>query len=302
MLELSLESWKLVAWNGVSMRVPPQWEVSSLGTSYLQLEDEIGPVLELKWEQLKSFFSHKAQLKKLARISSSTPNVDFEVTSLPEGWRQALRGFEAQSFKWQEHELSGQGVILHCRRCGKATLLQFFQKRGRDEAHVPLGILHTLQDHRDDGMVVWSLFGLQAITAQRFGLVRHRFHPGHYQLEFQDGKEQISLSRWGPADVLLKGGDLLEWFEKTCGEFYGSNAAVIERHSYNGNRALQGKSQRLDTFASRLWARITRKLPHVWIRVWHLAPHNQILGVVARGLKGLDETMLEEICTNYEMA
>ena len=140
------------------------------------------------------------------------------------------------------------------------------------------------------------------MTAKRFGLVRHRFHPGHYQLEFQCGNEQISLSRWGPADVLLKGGDLLEWFENACGEFHKSNSAVIERHRYNGNSALQGQSQRLDTPASRLWARVTRKLPHVWIRVWHLAPNNQILGVVARGLKGLDETVLEEICRNYEMA
>ena len=41
-----LESWKTVAWNGLSLRVPPQWEVSTLATSYLQLDDEVGPVLE----------------------------------------------------------------------------------------------------------------------------------------------------------------------------------------------------------------------------------------------------------------
>ena len=304
MAELSLESWKLVAWNGISVRVPPQWEVGSLGTSYLQLEDEIGPVLELKWQQLKSSFSHKTQLKKLARISSSTPHTDFEVTSLPEKWQQALGGFEAQHFKWRGRELSGQGVVLYCGSCGKATLLQFFQKRGRDETNRSLGpgVLQTFRDHREDGMVVWSLFGLQAVTAQRFVLVRHRFQPGNYQLEFQCGKEHVSLNRWGPADVLLKGRDLLDWFEKTCGEFRKSNSAVIKRHSYDGNPALQGQSQRLDTPALRLWARITRKLPHVWVRVWHLVPHNQILGVVARGLKELDQTMLEEICTNYEMA
>ena len=42
-----------MAWNGISMRVPSQWEVSFLAKSYLQLDDGMGPVLELKWQQVK---------------------------------------------------------------------------------------------------------------------------------------------------------------------------------------------------------------------------------------------------------
>lgn len=301
MADFSPRLWKLVAWNGVSMRVPAQWEVGSLGTSYLQLEDEMGPVLELKWQQLKRFFSHKAHLKKLARLSSSTPGLDFEVTHLPDEWQHPLRHFEARSFKWQGQEVSGKGAILYCSNCAKATLLQFYQKGGRDDSLVPVEVLQTFRDHSEDGMVIWALFGLRALTPQRFGLVRFRFHPGHYQLEFKCRQEHITLSRWGPADVLLKEGDLLDWFGKNCGEFDRSNMALLRKFSYNGNPAIRGQSQRLDTTATRIWAKITRKLPHVWVRVWHLSSQNQILGVVARGLKGLDESMLEEICTNYEM-
>lgn len=301
MADLRPELWKLVAWNGISLRVPPHWEVGSLGTSYLQLEDETGPVLELKWQQLKRFFSHKAHLKKLARLSSSTPGLDFEVTNLPEEWQHPLRNFEARSFKWQGQEVSGKGAILYCDNCGKASLLQFFQKEGRDDSLVPVEVLQTFRDHSEDGMVTWALFGLRVLTPQRFGLVRYRFHPGHYQLELQWGQEHITLSRWGPADVLLKNGDLLDWFSKSCGEVDGSNVPLLRKFRYKGNPAIRGQSQRLDTTATRIWAKIAKRLPHVWIRAWHLSSDNQILGVVARGLKGLDESMLEEICTNYEM-
>ena len=68
------------------------------------------------------------------------------------------------------------------------------------------------------------------------------------------------------------------------------------------NQALQGQSQSVDSFAGRLWGRMTRKLPHFWVRIWHLDTHNQILGVGARGLRPLNESLLEEICLNYEMA
>lgn len=301
MADSSPELRKLVAWNGVSMHVPAQWEVGLLGTSYLQLEDETGPVLELKWQQLKRFFSHKAHLKKLARLSSSTPGLDFEVTHLPDEWQHPLRNYEAQSFKWQGQEVSGKGAVLYCSNCRKASLLQFYQKGGRDDSLVPVEVLQTFRDHGKDGMVIWALFGLRALTPQRFGLVRYRFQPGHYQLELQWGQEHITLSRWGPADVLLKNGDLLNWFNKSCGEFERSNVALLTKFSYHGNPAIRGQSQRSDTTAARIWAKVTRKLPHVWVRVWHLSSHNQILGVVARGQKALDESMLEEICTNYEM-
>ena len=301
MADFSPELWKFVAWNGVSMRVPAQWEVGSLGTSYLQMVDDMGPVLELKWKQLKRFFSHEAHLKKLARLSSSTPGLEFEVTDLPDEWQHPLRNFEARSFKWQGQEVSGRGAILYCSNCRKASLLQFYLKGDRGDSMVPLKVLQTFQDHSENDMVIWSLFGLRALTPQRFGLAGYRFQPGHYQLEFQCGQEHITLSRWGPADVLLKNGDLLDWYSKICGEFDRSNAALLRESSYHGNPAIRGQSQRLDTTATRIWAKFARRLPHVWVRIWHLSSHNQILGVMARGRKGLDEGMLEEICTHYEM-
>jgi len=298
----SLDSWKTVAWNGISIRVPSQWEVSSLAKSYLQLDDGMGPVLELKWQQVKGVFSHQDHLKKLARHSRSVPGLHFQHTSLPEEWRQVLGHFETQCFQWQGGEIQGKGVVLYCPASKQASLLQFYQQKGVDGSEVHLGVLDSFRDLCEQDMVRWSLFGLDALVPKSFHLVRYRFEPGHYQLEFKDGQERIDLWRWGPADLLLSKKDLRRWFEKRCRELDWCRSTDIRDDNYHGRPALSGKSLGSHSLAARLWARMSRKFPNVWIRIWHLSSQNQILGVAARSLKSLDEHMLEKICRNYDMA
>ena len=297
-----LDGWKTVAWNGISMRVPSLWEVSFLAKSYLQLDDGMGPVLELKWQQVKGVFSHQDHLQKLARHSRSVTGLSFQQTSLPEEWRQALRHFETQCFEWQGGEIKGKGVVLYCPASQQASLLQFYQQRGVDGSEVHLGVLDSFRDRCEQGMLRWSLFGLNALMPKSFELVRYRFEPGHYQLEFKDPQKCVDLNRWGPADLLLRKSDLRHWFEKRCKELDWCRVASIREQNYQGRPALHGKNRGSDTPAVRLWARISRKLPNVWVRIWHLSSQNQILGVAARGLKSLDEPLLEEICKNYDMA
>ena len=298
----NLESWQTVAWNGISMRVPSQWEVSSLTKSYLQLDDGIGPVLELKWQQVKGVFSHQNHLKKLARHSRSVPELNFQQTSLPEEWRQALRHFDTQYFEWQGGEVNGRGVVLYCPASKQASLLQFYQQQGFKGSEVQLGVLDSFRDQCGQDMVRWSLFGLSALMPKSFELIRYRFEPGRYQLEFKGHQERLELNRWGPADLLMKKSDLRHWFEKRCKELDWCRSAGILESNYDGRPALYGKSRGSNSLPVRLWARISRKLPQVWLRIWHLSSRNQILGVAARGLKPLDEYLLEEICRNYDMA
>jgi hypothetical protein len=114
--------------------------------------------------------------------------------------------------------------------------------------------------------------------------------------------EHLYLSRWAPADLLLKEGGLLHWFEKSCGELELCKSTRIRQQIYQGHSALYGQRKGPDSTAKKLWARMTKRPPNSWVRIWHLAARNQILGVASRGLNPLDEYMLEEICRNYDMA
>ena len=298
----NLDGWKTVAWNGISLRVPPQWEVSSLTKSYLQMDDGLGPVLELKWQQVRGVFSHQDHLKKLARHSKSVAGLRFQQTSLPEEWRQALRHFETKCFEWHGGGINGKGVVLYCPSSQQASLLQFYQQGDLVSPEVHLGVLDSFRDQCEQDMVRWSLFGLSALVPKSFELVTYRFEPGRYQLEFKDRQQCVELKRWGPADLLLRDTDLLHWFEKSRRELDCCRLTGIREDNYQGRPALYGKSGGWDSPAARFWARISRRLPYVWIRIWHLSSQNQILGVVARSLKSLDEQLLEKICRNYDMA
>jgi len=43
------DHWKEIAWNGVRFKTPAEWEIAQIGPRHLILENEMGPVMEVKW-------------------------------------------------------------------------------------------------------------------------------------------------------------------------------------------------------------------------------------------------------------
>jgi hypothetical protein len=295
------KSWKMLAWNGIRLHIPSEWQVNSVASKYLQVEDGTGPTLELKWQRLKGRVSLKTHLRKLSRLSQAASGVDFQRRPMPEEWRDALTGFEAEAFAWYGVDFRGEGAVLYCKVCRTATLLQFYHKSGQDESSTPLQVLNSFRDHSEDGQVNWDIFGLRAKVPERFVLLSHRLHPGYYVLSFQCGQERLSFKRWGPADVLFRNKELKDWAQERCAELGWDESASLQPCDYHGRPALCGQRLGSNTVVARLWARVTRKRPFGWIRIWHLPTRNQVLGIDAHGLMPLDDGLLEEICSNYEM-
>ena len=295
------KTWKLLAWNGIRLSVPADWEVTSLASSYLLLDDSVSPVLELKWQQVKGRFSHEANLRRLARSSRVASKVSLQKKSVPESWRWALEGFEAQAFSWEGSAIQGEGAVIYCPTCQTATLVQFYHTSGRIGSLVSGQVLHSFRDHGEDGWIAWSLFGIRALVPQRFGLAHHSFHPGHYQLGFKCRRGRLELNRWGPADVLLKQGGLQEWYTKRTGGGRHADSLGLKADEYDGEPALKGKSKGPSSSLGRFWNQLVGKHSYDWIRIWHVRKMNQILGVEASDSRQLDVSLLEEICHNYEM-
>ena len=295
------KSWKPLAWNGVCLRVPPNWEVSSLAPRHLQVDDGEGPVLELKWRRLEGRFSHEVHLKRLARFSGPVARLTFEEKPLAEEWRQALHGFDVRGFAWQTSDIGGEGAIIFCPRCHTATLIQFYQRPGRDHMPLAVEILRSFRDHSENGLISWTLFGISAQIPERFQLVGRHFYPGHYELRFADRREELRLSRWSPADVLLREDDLRSWFTKVFKRVQPENLSSVRPLEFRGNPALEWRSRPAVGPAKRLWARVTGRKSHLWIRIWHLTNQNQIIGVEASSLQPIDEAFFQEICDNYEV-
>ena len=285
-------NWKQIAWNGICFKIPDSWEIGRIGARHLILEDGSEPALEIKWGSVKGKFSHSAHLKRLGALQTGRVKKTFKEWILPPEWDQALTDFHTVGFAWQAETKAGRGVILYCPSCRNATLIQFFQPKSDGAEKIFPEVLRAFQDHREDGLVDWSVFDIRAVMPANFKLVQHRFEAGKYRLTFAHGAQKICLYRWAPASVLLEARNLRQ-FGETITDFCAGDPAPI----------VIGGLQMLEWNSSPRFKRLSRFKPKPsfhGLRLWHLEENNRILGVKVQGKRAFDTPLLNRICAGYE--
>lgn len=287
--------WKEIAWCGVRFKTPADWQLSQIGIRYLALEDELGPVMEIKWAPVKGKFSKKAHLKRLASLQKKQVRKSIQPKPVSAAWESVLADFETSEFSWQANAIHGRGLILFCPTCRNATLIQFFQQQAEKADSVAAEVLNTFRDHRADGQVLWAAYDIRALVPEAFQLKRYRFEAGQYELDFANGSEHIILQRWAPASVLLRKQDLVQ-FAKTVadlGKTEPVSGSIAGCETVEWSVSPAGGWQR--------WlSRFKHKASYHWLGLWHLEAKNRIMGVRAEGKKPLDTELLDRIFSHYE--
>lgn len=290
-----MAQWKEIAWCGVRFKTPADWHLSQIGIRYLALEDELGPVMEIKWAPVKGQFSKKTHLKRLASLQKKQVRKSIQPRPVSAAWESVLTDFETSEFSWQANAIHGRGLILFCPTCRNATLIQFFQQQLEKDDPVAAEVLNTFRDHRSDGQVLWAAYDIRALVPEAFQLKRYRFEAGQYELDFANGSEHIILHRWAPASVLLRKQDLVQ-FAKTVA---GLGKAEPVTGSIAGCETVEWSVSPASAW-QRWLSRFKRKASYYWLGLWHLEAKNRILGIRAEGKKPLDPELLDRIFTHYE--
>lgn len=288
-------TWRQIAWNGIRFDTPALWEIEQIGAHHLILEDQTGPIMEVKWGKVKGTFSHRAHLKRLAALQSRRNQISVAEWILPPPWESALADFEAGGFLWQSPAASGRGAILFCPVCRTATLIQFFGDSSVDREKVFLKILRSLQDHSQDGWLPWSIFDIRATLPQSLQLQRFLFEAGKFELAFTAGRDHIYLHRWAPASALLAGRDLVA-FAGTIPEFARGTPQPI---TLNNCEAIAWEKRP----ANNWWRNLDRfkKTPSFYFFcMWYLEEQNRILGVRVEGKGPVDIQLARQIYAHYE--
>jgi hypothetical protein len=286
------KEWKQVAWNGISFDVPGSWEIAEIGVRHLILENDLGPAMEVKWGPVRGKFSHRAHLKRIGEFQTRQLKKTLNEWPLSSAWEEALSGFQTSGFSWHTNTKVGRGVILHCPVCRKSALIQFLQPKDTRSDEIPLRVLRTFQDHRDDHQTIWSVFDIRAVIPANFILASHRFEPGNFELAFEHGSRKVFLYRWAPASVLLAGQDLAQ-FAKSISDFYAGEPVSVDIGS--------GPAVELSLAPRFIWfSRFKAKPSFHWLGLWHLERKNRILGVKMQDKRAFDTRMLDKICANYE--
>ena len=290
-----MAQWKEIGWCGVRFKTPSDWHLSQIGIRHLALEDEFGPVMEIKWAPVKGKFSNKAHLKRLASLQKKQVRKSVVPKPVSAEWQSVLGDLQASEFSWQTDAIRGRGLILFCPACQNATLIQFFRQQAEKDDPTAAEVLKSFRDHRADGQVLWAAYDIRALVPEPFQLKRYRFEAGQYELDLANGSEHIILHRWAPASVLLRNRNLAQFAKTVAGlgktePVTGSNAGceTVEWSDSPANAWQQWLS------------RFKRKASYHWLGLWHLKSKNRILGVRAAGKKPLDPALLDKIFTHYE--
>ena len=191
----NINTWKETAWNGIQFKAPAGWDLSRIGARYLMLENEAGPVLELKWAAIKGAFSHPKHLRRLTKSFQRQSGIRIAEHHLPHGWKKKLKNYDVSGFLWTGKSMRGKGVILYCPDCKHATLIQFYDYPVCKPENVYLEILSTFRDHRLDNEAVWAVFDIRAVIPDTYVLKYHRFEPGRFELSFASDTQKLTLYR-----------------------------------------------------------------------------------------------------------
>lgn len=296
------ETWKEVGWNGIRFSVPSAWEAGRIGERYILLEHDGLPVLELKWNKIKGKFSSEKQLKRL-KSDYHKQQFAMEISPwfIPKDLQNVLKSHEINGFQWKGKLFAGKGLILFCKDCHCATLLQFYERRdaGKDRLNLIYKgkILSSFQDHSLNGTYLWSVFDIRTVLQEHFKLLGHSFSPGSFELEFDTGVCHVFFYRWSPASVILIENDLQAFAEKV----FPFKSCRLESKALGDYETIE-----IQSFPSiSLWKKWRQKLHKKpifkWARLWHISKANRILAVKAESDKPLDFELLKSICSEYDI-
>jgi hypothetical protein len=259
--------WKPLAWNGIRLEVPADWDPARIGRRFLLLEDADGPALALRWEPIAGRFDPEKTLQNLSRAVGTDAQLRSEAP--PPLWKKAVTSGkgpspEVSGFRWQD----GAGLLLYWSGIPIAALAGFYG----DPPPAAGPVLAAIRPVFDRPTLPYFLYDLHARVPADLNLDRFRFVPGAFELAFSGGGTRLRLYRWGPASMLV-GGDGLAAFARQRIPSVPANAAE-DGGTLQWETGLGGPLGKL----------VPGNRPRFEAgRVWRLPGPDRLLGVVAAG-------------------
>ncbi|GIV15570.1 MAG: hypothetical protein KatS3mg022_1005 [Armatimonadota bacterium] len=251
-------------------------------------------VAEVRWAQARKRVDVRKRLDdylNLVERQAKKRKVPFTGRIKPsEDWKDALE------FSYRA-DRKVRGFIRQCPQCRRVVIAQVSGDRDDAVVNVANQLLDTLRDHSEDGWWTWALLGLVVRLPEQFALVKSQVMSGYLMLQFRSRYTEVSIERWGLADVTLKRWTLAEWaLQATEWKRLKSQHTLSEVKQHP---AVQLVGRRL---APTVWLR--RRIERLLLRrpeeirgvVWHCEPGNRIYSVrVERGTEELLQQVVQSV-------
>jgi hypothetical protein len=284
---------KLLGWQGFSLRVPEDWDLTGFSGSYdegyLRIDDGEEQGLELKWatepkktkRPIDIEVRGESYLASLARVAKKKRLAfESELTPLPRGVQRDER--EGFGFKWTG-DRKAFGALWHCKETRRVVIAQVLGDRsGRKGLAGASEIILASVENRDAeaGWRLWSLYDLKIELPSRFQLASQQLMNVYLRISLADGTDRLSVEQWAVANVARKDAYLDAWLEVNArGELTQAHYRA-EESSVAGHAAV---AMRGGLAFGPAWVQASRELMSLRIpatrfsaRAWHCEPSNKI--------------------------
>lgn len=228
--------FKKVAWNGICLEVPGDWNIVTLGHDHFLMGKNNDPVLEITWTRKPLPGGLDSQMERFSVSVQKRLGITVRPLELPFIPQTPIPRTPDQTnclkmtmagFFWESASSRGRGALLMCSQCRIIAMLRFFSPCKNLSDSLMERIVLSFDDQCDKKRIDWNLFGLDLSIPEEFTLLNHRFRPGSFMITFKARAERLTVYSWGPASFLLPdGGPGAEPDTEPCAEF---NAGARDR-------------------------------------------------------------------------
>ncbi|SHO52468.1 hypothetical protein [Desulfopila aestuarii] len=287
-LSPTIDSRRLTGWNGLQFSNPVNWEVIVAGPRHLLVENDLNPLLEIRWEPDGKISVDQVIQATISRLADSKLSVLKLVP--PEPFRN-LNLPDLSGLTWHDNE-SLDALVWQCPVC-KTVLFLHLNSQQTNPATVA-SLLQSLRCHqKPEEDALWSIQDFRLILPPGYTYIDSTFSAGLSRLAFSGQDLRLDFCRLAPASARLAQSSLSELLKSMLGR---QEQEEILNHSN-----VMCEMQVNPTFARRLVAHLTRKSMYRWGRIWHDEHHNRLLSLIveSRHLIHLDEA--HHLANRYEI-
>ncbi len=221
MKRLRYDHWQDLAWYGVKLNIPDEWNpgqlVGDAGSGNVRLDDAQIVRAEIEWKEAGGDpdvdrivdryvegLAKNAQKKKHAL--SVERRVPIEGLDTP-----GLSGSEC--FRWEGAfvvtTLAGYSEISD-----RLLFIRVMTRPDEDAGELLAKLFNSLGDTASDDWQPWGLYGLTCSSPPGYPLEEYELKSGHIRLLFKKEKSLLRIDRLSLARTLLTSKSLGDWYEQ----------------------------------------------------------------------------------------
>jgi len=296
-----------IGWQGIRVQVPADWTIGQISgegdDGSMRVDAPDMPRLQIKWKKRgtgsvdvdRTVEDYLKTLTKGRKRNEPAVEVQLGGKYLS---RRKKRKAQVRCFSWRG-EQQAIGAAWHCTDCDRTVVCQVLGDPDEDLEELAQDVLLSVEDHPDNGWVLWGTYGLECWTPQEFALADQKLMAGLLELRLDRDTERITIRRWGMSDVALRGTDLQTWVGEQLAKGLKTQEWRLESTEYRGHEAL-----RLVGRPRFVWQRTQRFFHHVALKpfgsalaglIWHCAPEKKIFCVECL-LDDENLALADEVC------